>query len=132
MSDSATSAENATQAASVKPNSRNSRPRSPGKNEIGTKTEISVIVVAITAKPISRVPVIAATSDGSPSSVRRWTFSSTTIASSTTRPIASTSPSSVSTLIEYPSAYITVSAATIDTGIVTAGTSVVRRLPRKR
>ena len=96
----AMSAEKATQAASVNPNSRNSLPKSPGKNEIGTKTEISVSVVAMTAKPISREPVIAATSVGSPSSWRRWTFSSTTIASSTTRPIARTRPSSVNTLIE--------------------------------
>ena len=46
----------------MKPNSRNSLPKSPGRNEIGTNTEISVSVVAMTAKPISRVPVIAATS----------------------------------------------------------------------
>ena len=52
----------------MKPNSRNSRPRSPGRNEIGTNTAASVSVVAMTAKPISRVPLIAATSGGSPSS----------------------------------------------------------------
>ena len=38
VSVSATSAENITDAASVKPNSRNSRPRSPGRNEMGTNT----------------------------------------------------------------------------------------------
>jgi len=48
----------------------------------------------------TRQIAFAATSGASPSSVRRWTFSSTTIASSTTRPIASTSPRSVRTLTE--------------------------------
>jgi hypothetical protein len=100
VSVSATSAENNTDAASVKPNSLNRRPRSPGRNEIGTKTAASVSVVAMTAKPISRPPLTAATSGGSPISAWRCTFSSTTIASSTTRPIASTSPSSVSTFTE--------------------------------
>ena len=56
VSVSATSAENSTDAASVKPNSRNRRPRSPGRNEIGTNTAASVSVVAMTAKPISRLP----------------------------------------------------------------------------
>ena len=97
---SATSAENSTAAASVKPNSRNRRPMLPGRNEIGTNTAASTMVVAMTAKPISRVPFTAATIGASPSSVRRCTFSSTTIASSTTRPIASTNPSSVSTFTE--------------------------------
>ena len=46
-------AENSTAAASVKPNSLKSRPRSPGRNEIGTNTAASVSVVAMTAKPIS-------------------------------------------------------------------------------
>ena len=58
-------------------------------------------------------------------------FSSTTIASSTTRPIASTSASSVSVLIEKPSTSISVNAPTSDTGIVTSGTSIARQLRRK-
>ena len=59
-------------------------------------------------------------------------FSSTMIESSTTSPIASTSPSSVRMLIEKPSAAMTMNAAMMDTGIVTAGISIARRLPRKR
>ena len=76
----------------------------PSMKEIGTNTAASVSVVAITAKEIWRAPRTAASSGGSPSSMRRWMFSSTTIASSTTMPIASTSASRVSTLIEKPSA----------------------------
>jgi hypothetical protein len=59
-------------------------------------------------------------------------FSSTTMASSTTRPIASTAPSSVSTLMEKPAITITMLAEMIDTGIVTAGISVARTVPRNR
>ena len=100
VSVSATSAENSTAAASVSPNSRNRRPFSPGRKEIGTNTATSVRVVATTAKPISRLPRIAATIGGSCISARRWMFSSTTIESSTTSPMASTTPSRVSTLME--------------------------------
>ena len=96
----ATSDENSTAAARVRPNSRNSRPIAPGRKEMGTNTDTSTSVVAITAKPISRLPSSAAIRGGWPSSMRRKMFSSTTIASSTTRPIARTMPSRVSTLME--------------------------------
>ncbi len=59
-------------------------------------------------------------------------FSSTTIASSTTRPIASTIASSVSVLIVNPNTYISANEPTSDTGIVTSGISVARRLRRKK
>ena len=53
-------------------------------------------------------------------------FSSTTIASSTTRPIDSTMPSSVSVLMENPAAAMMPNAPTIDTGMAMTGISVVR------
>ena len=59
-------------------------------------------------------------------------FSSTTIASSTTRPIASTIASSVSVLIVNPNRYISANAPISDTGIVTIGMIVARRLRRKK
>ncbi len=46
--------------ASTKPNSENSRPATPGKNEIGMKTAISVAVVESTAKNTCLVPSTAA------------------------------------------------------------------------
>ena len=61
---------------------------------------------------------------GSPISIRREIFSNTTMASSTTKPIASTIANKVNKLIEKPSAYITIKAETKDTGTVTAGISV--------
>ena len=59
-------------------------------------------------------------------------FSSITIASSTTRPIASTNASSVSVLIEKPKPHINASAPISAIGIVTNGTSVARQLRRNR
>ncbi len=49
---------------------------------------------------------------------RRDTFSTTTIASSTTRPIASTSPNSESVLIEKPSTRISANVPISETGTV--------------
>jgi hypothetical protein len=100
--------------------------------EIGTKTAMSVRVVEMTAKAIWREPRRAASRGGSPSSTRRWMFSSTTMASSTTMPIASTSASSVSTLSEKPIAAITVKEPMIDTGIATVGMMVARTERRKK
>ncbi len=52
------------------------------------------------------------------------------MASSTTRPIDSTSDSRVSWLIEKPQAYSAMNAAVMQTGTVTAGISAARTLPR--
>ena len=62
----------------------------------------------------------------------RSTFSTTTIASSTTMPIASTRPNSVRRLIEKPSASMPAKVVTSATTIATAQMKVVRRLCRKR
>ena len=59
-------------------------------------------------------------------------FSSITMASSTTRPIASTIASSVSVLMVKPSAYITANAPINENGMVTSGISVARQLRRNR
>ena len=102
QSDSATTADSRTDIASTKPNSRNSPPVCPGRKDSGMKTAASVAVVAMTAKNTSRVPSTAAARGPMPSLRRRTMFSSTTIASSTTRPVASTSASSVRMLMEKP------------------------------
>ena len=129
---SAITPENRTEAARAKPNSVKSRPVLPPIKESGTKTEISTRVVAMTAKAISREPSRDARSGSSPNSMRRCTFSSTTMASSTTSPIASTSPSSVSTLIEKPITAMAMKDATMETGMATAGMMVARTDRRKR
>ncbi|MNI72280.1 hypothetical protein D3C73_1282140 [compost metagenome] len=62
----------------------------------------------------------------------RSTFSITTIASSTTMPMASTMPNSVSMFTENPSASMPMKVPTIDTGTAITGISVARRLCRNR
>ena len=59
-------------------------------------------------------------------------FSSTTMASSTTRPMARTSASSVRVLTVKPAAYISAKAPISDTGMVTSGISEARTLRRKK
>ena len=54
----------------------------------------------------------------------RAMFSMTTIASSTTSPVASVSPKSVIVLIENPKIFMTKNVPISETGIVAAGISV--------
>ena len=82
------------------------------------------------AKPISLLPLSAASKGGIPSSMCRTMFSSITIASSTTRPMASTMASRVSVLTVKPNAYMSANAPMRETGMVTSGISVARRLRR--
>src|SRR5258706_8467375 len=62
----------------------------------------------------------------------RSTFSTTTMASSTTMPIASTSPNRDSALIEKPKRYSSENVPTIDTGTATSGMIEARQVCRKR
>ena len=62
----------------------------------------------------------------------RSTFSTTTIASSTTIPIASTRPNSVSVLIENPSKYRKAKVPTTDTGTAISGMTEARQVCRNR
>ena len=72
----------------VTANSRNSRPRIPPMKSSGMKTAASEIVIDTTVKPISRDPSSDACSGVFPISRWRTMFSSTTMASSTTKPTA--------------------------------------------
>ena len=66
------------------------------------------------------------------SSITRSTFSTTTIASSTTMPIASTSASSETVFALKPISSRTAKVPISDTGTAMIGISVVRSLPRNR
>ena len=66
-----------------------------------------------------------------PASILRSTFSTTTMASSTTMPIASTRPNSDSVLIEKPKPSITAKVPMIDTGTATSGMIEARQVCRK-
>ena len=89
-----TIADTAMAAHSTTVNSRKNRPIMPLANSSGMNTAISEAVIDTIVKPISRAPASAACKRDSPASRWRITFSITTIASSTTKPIAITSASS--------------------------------------
>ncbi len=127
--DSATNDEITTAIASTKPNSVNRRPAVPGRNAIGTNTETRVAVVARTAKNTCRVPSTAAARGLAPRARCRWMFSTTTIASSTIMPVASTRASSVRMLIEKPSSQIAATVPMSAMGIAVAGIRVGRTAP---
>ena len=76
-------------------------PTEPGKNAIGTNTPIITSVTPMMAPEIWPIAFLVASFGGSPSSLMmRSTFSTTTMASSTRMPTASTMPNMVSMLIE--------------------------------
>src|SRR3972149_1621801 len=105
----------------------------PGKSATGTNTAIRTREVATTAPVTSRIAAEAARmASRSPSLTWRAMFSITTIASSTTRPVASTMPKRVSVLIEKPSSFTKAKVPISETGIVAAGMSVARQSSRNR
>ena len=90
-------------------------------------------VVATTASAISRVPANAASNaEHDRSSITRWMFSSTTIASSITTPTAKVSPSIVELFSVNPIHFISVKVATMLTGMAMLAMSVPRQSCRKK
>src|ERR1022692_1388987 len=105
----------------------------PGKNDTGTNTEIRTSDVATTALETSAMAADVAVCGSILSSLMcRWAFSMTTIASSTTSPVAKVIPKSVSELIEKSNILMKANVPISDTGIVTAGMIVARQSNRNR
>ena len=98
----------------------------------GKKTTIVVSVLAMMAFVTSSVPLTAACSNKSPDSRIRKTFSSTTIALSTSIPIPRANPPSVMILRVRLPKYNKAKVAIIETGIAVAITMVLRRLRRNK
>src|SRR6059058_4794489 len=93
----------------------------PAMNDVGTNTAHSTRAMAMTG-PVTSVMAARAASRGDlPIAMWRSTFSTTTIASSTTMPMASTSPNSDRLLSENPSIAMTARAPTSDTGTAIIG-----------
>src|SRR5580692_1510496 len=105
----------------------------PGKNDTGTNTAIRTSDVAMTALVTSPIACDVAAC-GSECSIAMWrcTFSITTMASSTTRQVASVMPNSVSELTEKPNNLINANVPINETGMVTDGMMVARQSSRKR
>src|SRR5712691_3838038 len=90
------------------------------------------MVIAMIGPTSSRAPTSAASSRVLPSRTWRSTFSTTTIASSTTRPTESTIARIVRRFRLNPNAIMTTPAPIRETGMATSGTSAVRIEPRNR
>src|SRR5437588_434241 len=89
-------------------------------------------LVAITAPATSFMAADAALCGSvMPSVMCRSTFSMTTIASSTTSPVAKVMPNKVSVLMEKPSSLTKINVPISDTGIAIAGMNVLRQSCRK-
>src|SRR5258708_21867262 len=105
----------------------------PGKNDTGTNTEMSTSEVATTALETSFMATEVAVCESVLSSVMwRWAFSMTTMASSTTNPVASVIPNRVRELIEKPKTLMKAKVPISETGIVTAGITGARQSSRKK
>src|SRR5271165_2319876 len=130
---SALKAEMAIAKAMVRENCLYRMPVVPGKKETGTKTEMSTREVAMTALVTSAMATEVAVCGSEWSSLMwRCTFSITTMASSTTSPVASVMPNMVSELMEKPKILIKAKVPIRDTGMVIAGMMVARQSSRKR
>ncbi len=128
---SATMPENTTETAIVTANCLYSAPVMPPRNATGMNTAFSTSTIAMTGPLTSSIARFAASfADSLNCTMFRSVFSTTTIASSTTRPIARIMPNSVSMLIEKPNTSMPIIAPRIDTGTASVGMMVSRRLCR--
>ena len=110
----------------------NISPVTPPANPTGRNTAISDRTIAISAPATCRMPRSAATLGGTFSvAMMRSTFSITTMASSTTMPMASTRAKSVRTLMVKPRSNNPRKVPTTLTGTASMGISVARQLCRK-
>ena len=103
----------------------------PPMNATGTKTAERTSAIATTGPETSSIALRVAAFGSIPCSMWCMTASTTTIASSTTMPIARTSPRSERTLTEKPRIGKTAKVAISETGTVRSGINVARQFCRK-
>ena len=107
------------------------RPVRPGRKAAGMNTAISTSVMPMIGPNSWFMASIAASWPVMPFSILWAAPSTTTMASSTTMPIASTIANRVERLTVKPSAAMAANAPMMVTGTVVAGTSVARQSCRK-
>src|SRR3546814_683877 len=128
----AMNADKSTETAMVMANCWYSNPTMPGMKPTGMNTAARMSAMAITGAVISfmarRVASLALSLF-----LSMWccTASTTTMASSTTMPMANTNASMVRLLIEKPNRLKKINVPTMDTGIANTGINVARQLCRK-
>ena len=120
-----------TAADKVTANSRNKRPVCPPMNSSGMNTATSDTLMDSTVKPTSLAPSNAALKRSMPASIWRLVFSSTTMASSTTNPVATVSAIRLRLFKLNPSRYMTPKVPSSDTMVAMAGIKVARALRKK-
>ena len=103
------------------------RPVRPGRKAAGRNTDISTRVMPMIGPNSSRMAALAASRPDMPFSILWTAPSTTTMASSTTMPIASTIANRVEKLTVKPSAAMAAKAPMMVTGTVVAGTSIARQ-----
>ena len=108
-------------------------PVEPGKKAMGTNTADSTRAIPTRAPVIWPMDLRVASLGGKPSScITRSTFSTTTMASSTSKPMASTMPNMVRVLMEKPNAASTAKVPSKTTGTARVGIRVARKFCRNR
>ena len=127
----ALNAERSTDTAIVTANCWYIRPVIPGMKAVGTKTAARMSAIATTGPETSSIALKAASRGESPFSMWCSTASTTTMASSTTRPMASTSPNSDRVLMEKPRSGNTMNVPTRATGTASVGISVALKPCKK-
>ena len=95
---------------------------------VGINTAHSTKAIAIIGPVTSVMATRVASSGDKPRSILRSTFSTTTMASSTTIPMASTKPNNDKVLIETPSHCITANVPIKDTGTAISGITDARHV----
>ena len=99
---------------------------------MGMNTAQSTSAMAMIGPLTSCMALYVASSGERPSSMLRSTFSTTTIASSTTIPMDSTRPKSESALMEKPNSSIKAKVPTTEMGTASSGMIEARQVCRKR
>ncbi len=99
-------------------------------NADGRNTAVSTSAIAISAVPTSSMVRRAASRGFMPSAILRSTFSTTTIASSTTMPTASTNPNSERLFRVKPNRLMKKNAPISETGMATIGMTAARQVCR--
>ena len=108
-----------------------SRPVIPGMKAVGMNTADRMMAMAMTGPDTSSIALSAASLGAIPCSMWCSTASTTTMASSTTRPMARTSPNSERVLMEKPKSGKRAKVPTSDTGTARSGMRVARHPCRK-
>lgn len=105
----------------------------PPKNAIGTNTAASTKATPTSAPVIWSIDLrVASLGESCSSAITRSTFSTTTMASSTSKPIASTIANMVSVLMVKPNTASTPKVPSSTTGTAMVGISVARKFCRNR